>query len=572
MYNFVFEAKSILGAYRSYHIVRSLQMYLHTQGARIQVAPYTAASQLAYLEREEYIDGVQGSASCLVYGSDKVILSYDWEKKQVVWVSLQKCLAKLELDRDQFVNACLLSGSSILPAIPELDTDSPMPRIQAAKSLLKSVNNDVDSLLRHKEGDWHKLFYKARFALKHPVVLQTGGKVEPLDWQSGPSDAHEFIGQRLPEEVFRYLSHGLIGPRVLNWRTRMEVLETPPLDGGLSPAYKDLVQGRLQPLRAQALTLLTHSLNRYYQKNDVDLVCWFNDTNKVPLNIPDRPERTKNADKWHVKAGQMPKSSDADPDGSSLLYGILSLANDSEAKKTVTPRPAGSGAQVKELKEIRANTVWRFLQDRGYVNSDHTLSAWGKALKAAFERAMGKVNMSDAAARTEMEEAVLMAFELLRLDLLGTQQMFPLPPYSGAPMKGSDTDKSNTVLIGRVACLGVLQHRAIGYTGLLSRNLLAYHQMAATVRGALRDLLEMHACHMFLSGVVDRNLPTVALTTLGASLPFVNEPDVGLGLVVKSYLDELSSNQPTNVHKWFMHAVDIDADLDKAWNLWDAVS
>ena len=557
--------------YRSYQIARSLQMHLYHRGAKFQIAPYSAAAQLAYLERISYVAAIYGSASCLLHGADRVLLNFDWEKNVAVWVGLQRCLTKLDLNRDQFVDACLISGSTILPALPEFDTESPVPKIQTAKSMLKSVNNDVDSLLRHKPDDYHRLFYKARFALKHPVVLDKDGRVEPVDWRSGPSDAHEFIGQRLPEEIYFYMSRGLIGPRVLNWRTRMEVLETPPLDGGLSSIYKDLVQGRLRPLRTQVLALMTHVLNRYYQKNDVDLACWFDERGKTALNIPDQTEPTKAADTWHVKYGQKPSSNESVMNRLSLFYALSSLSKDSEAKKTITPRRSGSGPPLQDIQEVRLNTLWRFLQARGYVNSDHTLSLWGKALQAAFDRSRSSSNSSEAAMREETEEAILVAFELLRLDVLGTQQMFPMPPYTGAPLRGSETDKSNALLISRVACLGSLRHDPIGYTGPLSRNLLAYHQTAAAVRNALRDLLEMHACYILLSGAVNRAIEESQYTVLGAALPLMSEPDVGLGLVVKSYLDEIS-NKRIDVSQWFAHAQNIQGDLKKAWNIWDAVS
>ena len=352
----------------------------------------------------------------------------------------------------------------------------------------------------------------------------------------------------------------------------MEILETPPLDSGASPAYKDLVQDKLRPLRAQALALMTHSLHRYYQKQDVGLVCWWNDHIKTDLNIPDKSEPAKSADSWHVQVNQMPNIPDGD--GAPIYYAIASLSKDDDAKKTVTPRLSGAGAQLRDLKALRANTTWRFLQDRGYINSDHSLSSWGKALKAAFDGAIGDGKKSNSAETTEMEDAILMAFELLRLDLLSSSQMFPLPPYTGTPMRGSETDKAYTSLISRIACLGTFQHDAIGYTGPLSRSLLAYHQCAAAVRGALRDLVEMHACNMFLSGAVGRNLAHGDYTDLGASLPFVDEPDLGLALVVKSHLDELS-NEPskrTDIKKWFNFARDIEGDLEKAWSMWDAVS
>ena len=214
----------------------------------------------------------------------------------------------------------------------------------------------------------------------------------------------------------------------------------------------------------------------------------------------------------------------------------MSLFNETDARKTVSPRSAGSGPPIHNITEVRANTIWRFLQDRGYINTDHTLSPWGRALQKALKYAAESPDMSSAERRVEMEEAILLAFELLRLDVLGTQQMFPVPPYTGAPMRGTDGDKQKALLISRIACLGNLQHREIGYTGPLSRNLLAYQQITAAVRGALRDLLEMHACYMLLSGAVDRKQKPGAYTDLAASLPFVNEPNLGMSLLVKRYV------------------------------------
>lgn len=178
----------------------------------------------------------------------------------------------------------------------------------------------------------------------------------------------------------------------------------------------------------------------------------------------------------------------------------------------------------------------------------------------------------------EIEEAIFIAFELVRLDCLNTRNMFQSPPYSGQPLRGSETDKQNVLLISRIASLGSLQHKAIGYTGPLSRHVLAYHQITAAVRGALRDLVEMHACNMFLAGSVRRQIgPPKMFSDLAFELPFVNEPDAGLALLVKSFLDELSNDSARKtprecVAEWFVHAHNIDEDLEKVWNLFEAAS
>ncbi len=558
------------GTYRIYHIVRSLQIHLHSKGVQVMTAPYSAAAQLAYFDREGVVDAIQGSASCLLFGADRVILNIDWDKESVAWLSLPSCLTKLECNREQFTNACLLSGASILPILPELEAENAPTRILAARNLVK-VQFDLDLSLRGKEGNYHDLYYKARFALKHPVVLTTAYEIELLNGKEAPSDAHAFIGQRLPNELYFYLSRGVTGPRVLNWRTRMEVLETPPLDGGDSTPYKDLVQTKLRPLRAQAVALLAQSLSRYYQKQEVKLLCWWHELSTTPLGTSDIAEPTKSTDSWHVTSAQLAQLKSGGSTSTTLAYAMNSLATDAEAKITVTPRNNGT-TQLHDVGELRTNIVWRFLHDRGYINSDHTLSAWGKALRAAFNRALS--TDGGAPVGTELEEAIFMAFELLRLGLLDRRVMFPVPPYSGGPIRGTDHDKAQILLVSRVACLGFLQHKSIGYTGPLSRNLLAYHQCTAAVRGALRDLLEMHACHLLLSGAVDRNLDNHDYTEVAASLPLVDEPDIGLALIVKCHLDELCqpSEKRVTISGWFPHAVDIKGDLKKCWKLWDAVN
>ncbi|EMC97808.1 hypothetical protein BAUCODRAFT_404806 [Baudoinia panamericana UAMH 10762] len=234
------------------------------------------------------------------------------------------------------------------------------------------------------------------------------------------------------------------------------------------------------------------------------------------------------------------------------------------AEKTKTPRKEGD--ELSSLTELLGNAVFRFLRDRDYIKADHNLSKWGQALLAALNRARDSFDQVSA----ETEEAIYMAFELLRLQVLNNQLNFPVPQFSGQPLRGSESDKANTLLISRVACLGLFHHREIGYTGPLSRHLLAFHQMAAVVRSSLRGLLEMHACAIFTSGDASRQVSPKQITDLAASLPFTREPDLGLSLVVKSYLDELSQepSKRGDVRKWFNYVEDIDDDLRRAWKLW----
>lgn len=72
-------------------------------------------------------------------------------------------------------------------------------------------------------------------------------------------------------------------------------------------------------------------------------------------------------------------------------------------------------------------------------------------------------------------------------------------------MVAPDIDKRNAMLVSRVACLGKIRHSAKGYSGPLSRHMLAYHSIVSNVHASLRDLLEMIVAAMFLEGLVDRD-------------------------------------------------------------------
>ncbi|KAF7184919.1 Uncharacterized protein HII31_13731 [Pseudocercospora fuligena] len=569
--------------YRTSHILRFFRYYLHKQGVMTTTAPYSAAAQLNYMdegEKDNLVSNVAGSVSCLVANVDKLVVELDWNDGHFRLIDRDRMLSMLMLTHSQFVDLMLLSGHSMLAPIPEIDNDTSASKITAAEAVLNRANMDgYTACLQAKDEEYTRLFMKAKTAIKHMVVLHQNGKIEQLNYDSSPNDIHEVLSQRLPDEALTYLQHGIIGPRVLNWRTRSEILELPPLDGGFSPTYKELVRDKLRPLKTRLLAIISHRIHRYFQKKDVELVCWWNETDRQGLGVTEvqLDTCTRDAESWHVKdslIAQAAVGKDIDNEVTPLEWAITLLSDDSWAKKTVTRRKDNEPNVLKTRNEILANTLWRFLQDRGYINSDHTLSAWGKALKAAFEKGKSDQWLGQTDPPQEAEEAIFIAFELLRLDVLSTKNLFPSPQYSGAPMRGTDQDKANTLLISRIASLGSFSHARIGYTGPLSRHLLAYHQITAAVRNTLRDLAETHAANMMLSASAVRVRPDGEYTSIGAALPFLKEPDLGLALVVKSHLDELSNNpeRRSDIRKWFNHALDIDGDLKRAWKMWDAIN
>ena len=153
-----------------------------------------------------------------------------------------------------------------------------------------------------KELDYLDRYRRAFMSLKHHIVMTGDGNVETLDKEHAPSDVHDFIGQRLPEELNMYLSRGMLRPRVLNWMTSGMILITAPYGGGDSLEYQDLVKNRLEPMRRQALCLLSDSLHRYYQRKEITTKVWFDADYDAKVNIKDLLPSPKGLlSTWHVR-------------------------------------------------------------------------------------------------------------------------------------------------------------------------------------------------------------------------------------------------------------------------------
>lgn len=61
------------------------------------------------------------------------------------------------------------------------------------------------------------------------------------------------------------------------------------------------------------------------------------------------------------------------------------------------------------------------------------------------------------------------------------------------------------MLVSRVACIAKLQHKPIGYSGPLSRQLLCYRSLISEVRAALRNLIEVVLAGLLLNGDAERD-------------------------------------------------------------------
>lgn len=576
----VVDAFSSAGTPEPEFLYRFLQRILYENGVEFLVAPYSAAAQLSYLANcpSQVVDAVFGPSEILLYDIDKIITKIDMEQSQFYWVTKQACQEELgRLSNDQFIDFCLLLGSQYLRTFPPFENPA-FPgktiNIRDALGMFNVAGRSAINLIAQFEEDrrvqelqYMDRYKRAFMSVKHHVFMDVDGKVAPMNPDHTPSDVHELIGQRLPEELYFYLSRGILGPNIPNYLTSGEVYVPLPLGVEDSDIYRQLVGDLLTPYRTQAICLLSNSLHRFYQTKVINVRTWYDEKSDRSINLKSLPSVKETIQAWKVRSEQLPEGvKKLQTRRGTFKFAVESLKDSDFASKSFAGKDAPA---LSSQDDILSNVFWRFLQLRGYVDEKHQLTSWGTCL----EQALSVLDPSES-----LEEPTFIAIELLRLGLLNTKDWFA--HVSGGPMRGSDEDKKFNMLVSRVACIGKLRHKSIGYSGPLSRQLLAYRSLVCAVRAALRDLIEVVLAGLLLSGEADRDRKD--WTEMSVKLPFIDDNDCGLAIAVRTYLDDLPHHpEPTSQEaraevkakgkEWFQHSDSFSGNLDMAFRLWDAV-
>ncbi|CAG8975384.1 hypothetical protein HYALB_00009525 [Hymenoscyphus albidus] len=581
------------GAARAQDLYRLLQEILTEQGLEFVIAPFGACAQLAYLESLEtqYIDGIMGSQELLLYDIDDCILlppsAAHWDSKKIVGISKSEIIRRLNVTPEVLADALLMIGTSFLPPFPPLSDRNIISlqpfTVKDAANLLRTSEKSVNAtcaafsdILQLQDPNWLDKFRKAKMIVKHCGTVRENGDVQIKDFDRLTVDNREYLGMQLPAELYYYLSKALIGPRIMNSFLLLGSLVLPTFDGVVSDEYRKLVGSTLVPLKETATTLIVSRIHRAFQYKDITLKFWFDDNFKatmVPKNLLLQTPTNKQADSWKVKESVLQEAEKATGlSAGTLSFALISLLDNDFPSKTITD---DKDVKLETESEIVSNVLWRVLHLRGYINDEHKLTSWGKALATTLKAVRGDVKAYKDI--HHIQEAAFLAFELLRFDNLNSRNRHS--ELIGGPLRGDDADKASCILIGRTACLLKIRHNNVGYTGPLSKNLLSFYSIIKAVRETDRDLVEAAAASMFLNGHGNRERKDFA--KIGKSLPLSTDIDIAFGIAVKTYLDdfvevnataeEKAIKKPKYIDRYLPFAVNWPEDLQVAMNFFDAL-
>jgi hypothetical protein len=452
-----------------------------------------------------------GSDELLLYPiNDCVIKAIDWGNTPTVTaVSKKHLLQNLGggVSDPLFVDALLARGTSFLPRFPGLPAVLPLgdgkeegrpPSIRDALNTLRTANKSVavacstfNDLVQAHDPRWLDKYQKALMAVRHFIYITETGEIRVHDYDTLTKDNHLYLGIQVPAELFHYLNTGLIGPRNLDWITHLQVAVLPTIDGYQSPEYERLVEIQSRAIKEYALALITGGLHRGIQHRPITLKLWYKpDTENKELSRTVQDTVASKVTRWTVKEAAIKEHLPQFSAGS-IASELLALKKADFVQSTHTQTKAKG---IDSADAIVSLTVWRFLHLRDYVNDKHTLTKWGNALATATEALKPTVDKNPDVGN--LYEAVLVAFELIRFDILDAGNWHE--KLEGYPMHGTADDRASLLLISRCASLLKLRHEQIGYTGPLSKNLLHFRSLASEVRSADRSLTEAIVASNFL--------------------------------------------------------------------------
>ena len=288
--------------------------------------------QLIYLQRhhKSYIHAIFGPTDALLYpGVDKLITSLDLTSlnPSFQYTSKRTFIQELNVSEDQFLDIGILVGFDHSPPFPPTVHEQALKATVDIVKYYKSGHAAVQAFSDHpavKTIQYADHFARTRAMIKFSLILSSEGTVLPLPLAITnpvhghsthptaadiPSDLQEIFTHRLPDEIYFYLSRGLLGPQALVWLTTGQIVENPPLDNGETNEYKRFVkevitEGQTGP-RATSLALVSSIAHTFWSGKKVQGLFWFEQPNShnprfIQHNAPQTAQLAERVTGWHV--------------------------------------------------------------------------------------------------------------------------------------------------------------------------------------------------------------------------------------------------------------------------------
>lgn len=526
-YNSIIDPKSYQTDLISYFIDNDI-MY--------QVAPYTSWIQLAYLLENDFIDAIYGPTDCLMLDKvDKFILGMEFPNKEFRYIEKARVLKEFGVAHEEFIDIAMAVGNDIQPVtLPPLQI-YPVPQLFdiAVEMVLNTGTNFYTYQLSNpikNERDVHvKKYQKGLAALKFMPVLKENGKVdlhnepEPKNDEqlkdsastndnkkdieasfdnpdAIPNDIHDFIAQRLPHEYYFYRSIGLVSGKLFDAIVSGIYPEEPPLDGGSSNSYRELVKKSVDLFKNQELNLLTQPINRYYQIKQIKQVKWFAPEEATVLSNRMTPSIFDKINKLVIKTDKKELFSIAE--FCKLLKSSSNLAEDFISESVIFPNSVPAQKKLLSSFDFLATSFLRTLVLLGFFEYDTLKKSlapnkWGEVLLKFNELKISE----------EYQEAALILMIFMKMNVLELgKETVPttISALSEATQRSYPQESQYILIITRILTLFQINQKPANYHGPIDKKSLIFRDHLAYVKENLNELYEAVSLSSLTAGEFDR--------------------------------------------------------------------
>lgn len=182
---------------------------LKNKGIEYIVAPYEADAELAYLCRTHYVDMVLTEDSdLLAYQTPHVLFKYDDYSQTVTSVKFDDVLTHLQIDADQFIAICCLSGCDYMEHINRLGIQTSLKMIRILKDpyeIINSLRLGGKFIVPEQYEDQLK---NAMLTFKAQKIYDP--RTKSLKNLTPIEESPDFLGPNIEEDILHLLVSGLI--------------------------------------------------------------------------------------------------------------------------------------------------------------------------------------------------------------------------------------------------------------------------------------------------------------------------------------------------------------------------
>jgi len=573
------------------------------------MAPYFAAAQLAHFAEQKIVHTVFGSPGLLLYNVQRVIIQLDFNTKGFEWVDLKTVLSKWGIDKDQFVDACMLAGTEYCLTYPYLNPAYTQPPTQGQAARF-NFDAAINITKQAPLINWMQTFPNEEMKNDHvdgycickvlvqssPVLHTEKCDVRPLggtgfnNHANGtknqvPKDFHDVMGEKLPSNLYYLMVQGVISHKLPQALARGEwVDKSQPLVD--TQEFRTLLND-LNDYREKSINLVIKNLTGAVTRKPITCKAfWDQPTGRhsafsqapagTPLIIQPNAANAKGL-RWRITAeGVQAEMERQKVDKVDLKFCLQWHANefntDGQLYRDITR--FGEASFTKDKESLSALVHFMLLEHLELIADDGGMTVIGNALRDSPKHLL---------------EPCLIALELMKFGVLNGEPFEagqadkPFPPQMDYPKQPVDVQQKSILLLTRVMSLVPMRLRVDMWNADVNFDLAAFHSLVRILKRSLRQLTEAS-----LSSVLLKDLQHAKLLPPGflcgspaskdhlqthALLPTFMLPRACMGIVTHfflTYVGEPEQFQKELVAR-FPCCVQPRLDLQQAFLFWEDV-